>query len=128
MKKLVLPFILCFFSYAAQGEAVTSLTKDLDGKAITYVYSGGRSYQIKFAEAGMSYRYLSGSKPEKWWGQFPYKALLTDQGEYFVAWYEEGYGDYITLLINFKTNILYGSGILGDKSLHFEKAKIKKVE
>ena len=128
MKKLILAFILCCSNFPVYADAVTILTDDLDGKAITYEYSGGRSYEIKFVDGNMSYRYLTGSKPEKWWGPFAYKATLTEHGEYFVAWYEDGYGDYITLLVNLKTNILYGSGILGDQSLHFEKAMITRVQ
>lgn len=30
---------------------------------------------IQFEQAGVSYRSLSGSKPEKWWGAFRYKAF-----------------------------------------------------
>jgi len=38
-------------------------TRDLDGTNISYEYTSGRSYKIKFEEPGISYRYLTGSKP-----------------------------------------------------------------
>ena len=128
MRALLLSILLLVSNAVASAGVETELTSKLDGKFITYEYSGGRSYEIKFEPEGMSYRYLTGSKPEKWWGKFPYKALITDNGEYFVGWYEEGYGDYITLLINFESNVIYGSGILGDQSIHFEKARITNVK
>ena len=128
MRTLIILFTLLMPGLAVAADVETRLTSELNGKFITYKYSGGRSYEIKFEPKGMSYRYLSGSKPEKWWGKFPYNALITDNGEYFVGWYEEGYGDYITLLINFESNVIYGSGILGDQSIHFEKASITSVK
>jgi len=128
MRHIVVFIAFSFFSFSLFGDIETKLTQDLDGTSITYKYSGGRSYQVEFEDSAMRYRYLSGSKPDKWWGTFPYKATITDKGEYFVGWYEEGFGDYITLLFDLKTKILFGSGILGDKSIHFEKAEIIKIE
>jgi phenolic acid decarboxylase len=128
MKFNYLIIVFSLFSFSVLGEIETSLTTELDGTSMTYEYSGGRSYQVKFDDSVVSYRYLSGSKPDKWWGPFPYKATITDKGEYFVSWYEEGYGDYITLLFDPKTNTLFGSGILGDKSTHFEKAEIINIK
>lgn len=96
----------------------------LDQTVMTYKYTGGRSYTLKFEDGSISYQYRSGSKPQLWWGPFPYKAVKTDKGEYLVAWYEEGYGDYITLLFDRNTKILYGSGLLSGKGTHFEKAEI----
>lgn len=81
---------------------------------------------MKFEEAGISYRYLSGSKPEKWWDPFPYKAFEVEKNIYYASWFEEGYGDYVTLLVNFNNNLLYGSAILSGKTVHFHGAKIIK--
>jgi len=111
----------------AMAGAETVLTDDLNGLSITYTYSGGRSYRVQFAEGGLSYRYLPGAKPEKWWGPFPYRAMLTDKGEYLVAWFEEGYGDCITLLFDLETKALYGSGVLARKATHFQRVEISAV-
>lgn len=40
-------------------------TKSLDGVTITYNYTSGRSYNVKFESEGLSYQYLTGSKPDK---------------------------------------------------------------
>ena len=119
---------LCVLGTPVYADDETNFTDSLDGTNITYTYTGGRSYNVKFETVGVSYRYLTGTKPEKWWGPFPYKALVTDQGEFLVAWHEPDYGDYITLLINLEAEVLYGSGIIGSSSTHFEKARISNIE
>ena len=122
-------FLLLAVSFSQLSAAeLTRLTRDLNGTDITYHYTSGRSYNVKFEEAGVSYRYLSGSKPEKWWGPFPYQAFEIEKNIYFASWFEEGYGDYVTLLINFNNNLLYGSAILSGSTVHFHGARIAKVK
>ena len=128
MKALYSLLLFIFIQPALSDDAITNFTDSLDGTAITYTYSGGRSYNLKFDSGDISYRYLTGTRPDKWWGPFPYKAMVTDQGEFLVAWYEQGYDDYITLLINLEAEILYGSGIINKNSTHFEKALISNIE
>jgi phenolic acid decarboxylase len=101
-------------------------TRQLNGTNITYNYTSGRSYNVKFEQQGISYRYLTGTKPDKWWGPFPYKAFNVGDNVFLASWFEQGYDDYVTLLINFNNNILYGSAILSGKDVHFHGAKIIK--
>lgn len=109
-------------------EDLNPSTRALDGTAITYNYTSGRAYHVKFEPDGVSYQYLTGSKPDKWWGPFPYTAFEVADNTYLAAWFEEGYGDYVTLHINFNNNLLYGSAILQGETVHFHGAKIVKVE
>ena len=129
MKKLLLLLFLFVFPVflIAKDKPFTS---DLDGLEITYTYSEGGSYNLKYTSKGVMYRYLSGDAPDEWWGPFPYKAFRTQNGEYFLGWYEKGYGDYITQLVNLKTMTLYGSGLIvkRDRTIeHFQIAKIEKL-
>jgi len=101
-------------------------TRQLNGTNITYHYTSGRSYNVKFEEDGISYRYLTGTKPKKWWGPFPYKAFNLANNIYLASWFEQGYGDYVTLYLDFNNNSLYGSAILSGKDVHFHGAKIIK--
>ncbi|MEM7467866.1 MAG: phenolic acid decarboxylase [Pseudomonadota bacterium] len=110
--------------YAEESET----TRELNGTKITYEYSSGRSYNVKFEEAGVSYRYLTGSKPDTWWGPFPYQAIRVEENLYFASWFEKGYGDYVTLLINFSERKLHGSAILRGEEVHFHSATLVKVE
>ena len=123
MKKLLIiivpiAFVIC--------DDLGELTQKLNGTNISYSYTGGRSYNLKIDAIGISYQFLTGSKPKKWWGPFPYKAIEVEENVYFLSWYEDGYGDYVTLLIYFDKNILYGSAIIPNKGTHFESAKINK--
>jgi len=115
------------FAKEAQSSGLSLPTRKLNDIEIIYEYTSGRSYNVKFEEAGVSYRFLTGSKPEKWWGVFPYKAFEVDKKIFLASWFEKGYGDYVTLLINLNNKLLYGSAILSGKTVHFHGAKIIKV-
>lgn len=127
MKLLITMLVIFVFTTALEASELSSPTRELNGTNITYNYTSGRSYNVKFEEQGVSYRYLTGSKPEKWWGPFPYQAFKVENEVYLASWFEDGYGDYVTLLINFNNNLLYGSAILSGKTVHFHGAKIVTV-
>ncbi len=128
MKIFIFTLSIIIFATALQASELATSTEVLNGTNITYNYTSGRSYNVKFEQAGISYRYLTGSKPEKWWGPFPYKAFEVEKNIYLAAWFERGYGDYVTLLINFNNNLLYGSAILSGENVHFHGAKIVNVK
>ena len=61
------------------------------------------------------------------WGTFEYKAIKKDKGEYIISWFEEGFGDHVTLIIDFEKNQLYGSAVVFSKKgvyEHLQKAVI----
>lgn len=122
----VLVFLLLPFTIVA--DELAKETRNLDGVTITYDYTSGRSYNVNFEKEGISYQYLTGSKPDKWWGPFPYTAFEVQPNVFLASWFEEGYGDYVTLLINFDNNLLYGSAIISGEQVHFHGAKIIKVK
>lgn len=130
MKNIIKLAILlsCLFAFNLNTFAEeTENTQALDGTDITYVYTSGRSYNVKFEKDGLSYRYLTGSKPEIWWGPFPYQAIRINEYTYFASWFEKGYGDYVTLLLNFNENKLHGSAVLRGEEVHFHSAEIVSV-
>lgn len=100
----------------------------LIGVEIRYTYTGGNEYAVKFEEEGVSYQFRSGSKPDKWWGKYPHNHMITTSNEHLVSWHEPKKGDYVTLLINFEKNLLYGSAILGGKKVHFQEATIHEIK
>jgi hypothetical protein len=99
-------------------------TRALNGTSITYLYSSGRSYNVKFEEAGVSYRYLTGSKPDAWWGPFPYQAMRVSPDVYFLSWFEKGYGDHVTLLVDFGKRVILGSALIAGDEVHFHRATL----
>ena len=128
MKVFIFSLIGLLLSVTVHAADLALPTRALNGTHITYEYSSGRSYNVKFEEAGVSYRYLSGPKPQTWWGPFPYKAFEVEKNVFYLSWFEAGYDDYVTLLINFNNRLLYGSAILSSKEVHFHGAKILKVD
>ncbi len=124
MKVFITSVILLITSFIFSQENTTS---ELDGVEISYKYSGGNNYNIKFIDGKISYRFLTGSRPEKRWGPFAYKASKTENNKYFLSWYEESYEDFVTLLLNPTKKTLFGSALIVKKDknlLHFQKAVI----
>ena len=120
-------FVALILLAGCQENLNKNLPEKLVGVTLNYKYSGGNEYTVKIEKEGLSYQFKTGPKPEKWWGPFSNNYMITQNNEHFVAWHEPGYGDYITLLINFESKVLYGSGIIGGKNIHFQKAKIAEV-
>lgn len=50
-------------------------TGTLNGTSIKYEYTSGRAYNVKFESEGLSYRYLTGVKPENGGVHFRIKHL-----------------------------------------------------
>lgn len=131
MKQIITILIsICILQFPSVGFAgeLAEKTRDLDGVMITYTYTNGMSFNVKYEKEGVSYRNLAGTKPETWWGPFPYEAFEVQDDVFMVAWFEKGYGDYVTQLIYFKENILYGSAIIKDKDTHFNGANINEIK
>ena len=116
-----------FMSCDNEKDFNSNLPEELVGLDIQYKYANDREYNVKLEEEGLSYRYVSGSKPEKWWGPFPYHHYELEDELQVIAWFEEGYGDYVTLIINLDEKTLFGSAIIQGKDVHFEPAKINKL-
>ena len=76
--------LLLLFNVANSAELEVP-TETLNGTSIKYEYTSGRAYNVKFEIEGLSYRYLTGVKPEKWWGPFPYKAFEIEDKVFMVS-------------------------------------------
>lgn len=70
MKSLITIWVIFFFPTTLNASEFSLLMLDLNSTNITYNYTSGHSYNVKFEEQGVTYRYLKGSKPEKLWGLF----------------------------------------------------------
>ena len=57
--------LMCVPGAPVYADDATNFTDSLDGTNITYTYTDGWSYNVKSETAGVSYRYLTGTKPEK---------------------------------------------------------------
>lgn len=129
MKNHILLIIIIASSIITACQSEQVIPEKLIGIHMNYTYENDVEFAVKFTKEGMYYQYKNGGAPDKWWGPFKYNHLITEQGEHYAAWYEPGYGDYVTLLINFEDKVLYGSALLGktQKTL-FHKAIIHSVK
>jgi phenolic acid decarboxylase len=129
MKTFIIGLIaFCLVGCNNSADLNSTMPDKLVGTSLKYSYSGGNGYQLKFEEGTISYQFKSGSKPDKWWGKFKYNHLITENNEHLVSWHEPDYGDYITLLIDFENRSLYGSGIIANKTVHFQQAEISEIK
>lgn len=126
MKNIILLLTLPLF-FACQNKI--QAPERLEGIEMQYRYENGVEFAIRYTKEGVYYQYKKGNSPNKWWGPFEYEYLLTEKGEHFLSWFEPGYGDHVTQLINLDDKILYGSAIIGDKhNVLFHPAKILRLE
>ena len=113
---------------AALGEPEETMTRALNGTTISYLYANGLSFAVRIEEAGVSFRRLHG-QPGAWVGQYPYQAFEVADDIYMLTWYEQDTGDFVTLVIDFNNEILYGSAYFAaDKSSMLHSATLIEVE
>lgn len=130
------PFLITLFSIVilsscSPKEQLEEAPYSMDGVNMTYKYTGGNSYNVKFEGDSVSYRFLTGSSPKTWWGPFKYQAVKRSNGEYFLSWFEHGYGDVVTHILNPEKLELWGSALIVKKDkkiVHFQKAKISEFK
>ena len=104
----------------------TTLTDKLNGTELTYTYSGGWKFSIKYSADGVSYTMHNYNTP--WSKKYPYQAIEVSEGVYFTSWFDIGRNDYVTQLINLNTKRLYGSVLLAKEKIHFEQAIINELK
>ncbi|MFT5823052.1 MAG: hypothetical protein ACI8ZM_004311 [Crocinitomix sp.] len=98
------------------------------GVEMNFQYEEGNQYSAKFEPEGMSYKFhKNGKNPKNWNGPFEYNHLITDMNQHLVSWHEADKGDYVTLVINFESMILYGSALLKGTHVHFQQGEIYKL-
>ena len=126
--------ILCFLSTplqliateSAEKSNETQLTDKLNGTTLTYTYSGGWKFTIKYSSDGVSYTMHNYNTP--WSKLFPYKSIEVSKDVYFTSWFDTGRNDYVTHLIDLNKKHLYGSVLLDKKKIHFEQAIINEIK
>ena len=82
---------------------------------------------MKIEEEGISFRRLDG-QPRDWSRSYPYQAFEVADEMYMLAWYEEDTGDFVTLVIDFNNDTLYGGAYFAaDKSSMLHSATVTEV-
>ena len=112
----------------AQHEVGEGLSSDLDGKTIAWEYSGGRNYEIRFADGMLTYHRTNGDAAREWRSLVPYNARKIGENEYLVGWHEADRTNYVTLLFQLDQDRLFSSALLGNYDMiHFQEGRITSI-
>jgi hypothetical protein len=84
----------------------------LDGVTVEYQYQSGMAIHMELENGLLSYEWVSGPAKGGENKNLPYRTRQIDKNVYIVNWYESEGPDYITLILNFNTRVMYSSGIL----------------
>lgn len=113
---------------AALGEPEETMTRALNGTTISYLYANGLSFAVRIEEEGISFRRL-GDEPRDWSQSYPYQAFEVADDMFMLSWYEDDTGDFVTLVIDFSNDLLYGGAYFAaDKSSMLHSATLIEVE
>jgi phenolic acid decarboxylase len=103
------------------------LTQELNGRTYEYTYESGMRARIWFDAEQVSYEVLAGPTRGNT-NTIDYKARKVAEDIYLVQWYQASNGNTVSLVINERDQVLYGSSILEVQGLMFESAVIDKME
>lgn len=83
----------------------------LDGTSMTFYYQTGRGVDMQIDNGIMSYEWISGPRKGHGNKDLPYQSRKIGHKTYIFSWLEESHPDFITLVFNFDTNVVYSSGL-----------------
>jgi hypothetical protein len=126
MKRLLVAMILIYPCVTFAGEPA-GLTQELDGRSYEYTYESGMRARIWFEAEQVSYEVLAGPTQGNT-NTINYKARKVAEDIYLVQWHQASNGNTVSLVIDEKEQVLYGSSILEVQGLMFESAVIDKME
>ena len=104
-------------------QVTKALTKKLDGKTVTYRYSSGRKYQLRFYDDRLTFKQPDNPKaPTLTLG---YYAQEMDNNVYLVHWLAPGYTGHVALVIDLNKKQLFGSALMPGQYQLFDSAIIE---
>lgn len=124
-KKAILLTLFLYFTSLGSVFAETGgvLTDELDGTSLTYHYTTGRKYDVKFTNGIISW--LRKDVPGREWEEgVPYIARKIREDMYYINWSRDEITEYITILMDFENRVLYTSARLEGGDKHFDLADI----
>ncbi len=104
----------------------------LDGTKVTYYYQNGWGAHVEFKDGKLKYEWIAGPRNGHGNKDLAYRSRKIGERMYVISWLEESHPDYMTLIFNFKNNVMYSSGILRfatkDQTIAFDGGIIQKLE
>lgn len=113
MKKLMVMFIFAFTLFSTGIYAADNTKREhlLDGSSMNYYYQSGNGIHMAFYNGLLKYEWITGSRKGNNNKDLAYQSRKIGPKMYLVSWLEEAHPDYITLIFNFDSGVMYSSGI-----------------
>ncbi|MDC2887619.1 MoaF-related domain-containing protein [Psychrosphaera algicola] len=112
MKKLMVIFVSAFmFISVGTYAADKNLEHLLDGSSMNYHYQSGSGIHMEFYNGKLKYEWITGPRKGNGNKDLTYKSRKIGHKMYMVSWLEAENPDYITLVFNFDSSVMYSSGI-----------------
>lgn len=84
----------------------------LDGTSMKYYYQNGSAIHLQFYAGLLKYEWIVGPRKGHGNQDLPYNSRKIGDKMYVINWLEESHPDFMTLIFNFNSNVMYSSGIL----------------
>ena len=110
LKRILIHLVLFSLSMHAYGQEIESHL--LDGTEIEYEYSGLGAVAVTFYDGLVKFKWVSGPSAGRGGQDFIYRARKIDDDTYLVNWHEPVKQDFVSLIINYGTEKVYGSALV----------------
>lgn len=112
MKKVICIFIFAF-TFISVGAYAEDKTYQhlLDGSSMNYYYQTGSGVHMEFYDGKLKYEWITGPRKGNGNKDLAYMSRKIGHKMYLVSWLEEAHPDYITLIFNFDSGVIFSSGI-----------------
>lgn len=103
------------FGFAMMSYAQDTENQDehlLDGTSMKYYYQTGDGIHLEIYDGQLKYEWIKGPRKGHGNKDLAYSSRKIGDKMYMIRWLEESHPDYMTLVFNFDSNVMYSSGIL----------------
>ena len=134
---MISPFRFILLSIVFSIVSLPSLAQNnefqlLDGTEIEYTYTDGGAVIVTFYDGLVKFRWIAGPNEGATGEDFDYRTHKISDDVYLVNWQMLDAQNFVNLLINFETNMLYGSALMAyateQEFIIFDEAVITRIE
>lgn len=87
---------------------------ELDGSRILWSYTAsGAGMALSFDDGLARYEWIKGARKGRHASDIPYRSREISNGVYLVNWVQPEKPDFITLIFDFNSNLVFSSGLIG---------------
>ena len=107
---LITVFLLVWVPYSNAG--IETPEHLLDGTSMEYFYQNGTGISIEFYEGKLRFEWIAGPAKGVSRGDIAYRSRKIGDEVYLINFHETEQFDFVTLIFNFKQNVMYSSALV----------------